>query len=328
MKTFFYLQLIKNIYHNIYRFVTLQPARNYLDGIYGETPTNISYPTFQPVTYSMNYISINDAYNISKAMNESGNIYGVSNSSVDSHLIKNSEWGACSYLSYSKYGTNGEKIDINNADLDNSVTSCYAVTGCTNGKIETIVTIIDIDEINMVTGNNPTASGVYVWNQKEGTKASSTFNMTGVYDLNGGTWEKTASYIANGHPNLKLYGESLAYNQDVLKKKGTKYTMVYPHDSNLDNTSIVDNAENRDAAGQANYAINKVYGDGIRETSSSGIGFAAWNQEYSYFAGLFRPFFFYSGSFFDSTSSGTFSYSQTIGHGYYMDSFRVVVTPI
>ena len=78
-------------------------ARNWLDGIYGETPTNISYPVFQPLTYSMNYISHNDAYNICRVMNESGNIYGLKTSSSDTHLMKSSEWGMVSYLSYSKY---------------------------------------------------------------------------------------------------------------------------------------------------------------------------------------------------------------------------------
>ena len=51
----------------------------------------------------MNYIDINDAYNICKVMNESGNIYGFTTNSSDTHLMKNSEWGMVSYLSYSKY---------------------------------------------------------------------------------------------------------------------------------------------------------------------------------------------------------------------------------
>ena len=50
---------------------SIQDARNWLDGIYGESLPKISYPVFQPLTYSMNYTNVNDAYNISKAMNES-----------------------------------------------------------------------------------------------------------------------------------------------------------------------------------------------------------------------------------------------------------------
>ncbi len=80
-----------------------QPARNWLDGIYEGNFPQISYPVFQPLTYSMNYINHNDAYNICKAINETGNIYGFTTSSSDTHLIKSSEWGMISYLSYSKY---------------------------------------------------------------------------------------------------------------------------------------------------------------------------------------------------------------------------------
>ena len=80
-----------------------QPARNWLDGEYGSTTTAIKYPTFQGLTYSMNYINHNDAYRISKVLTEAGNIYGLNGSSTDSHLMKNSEWGAVAYLAQSKY---------------------------------------------------------------------------------------------------------------------------------------------------------------------------------------------------------------------------------
>ena len=68
-----------------------EDARNWLDGIYGPTKTSIKYPTFQGVTYAMNYINHNDSFNIAKVLNESGNIYGLSTSDSDSHLMKNSE---------------------------------------------------------------------------------------------------------------------------------------------------------------------------------------------------------------------------------------------
>ncbi len=48
----------------------------------------------------MNYINHNDAFNIAKAMTENGNIYGLTEN-TDSHLMKNSEWGAVAYLSQS-----------------------------------------------------------------------------------------------------------------------------------------------------------------------------------------------------------------------------------
>lgn len=47
-----------------------------------------------------------------------GNIYEVClnyNQILNSHMMKNSEWGAVAYLTQSQYGRNGHEIDINNS---------------------------------------------------------------------------------------------------------------------------------------------------------------------------------------------------------------------
>ena len=91
-----------------------QLARNWLDGVYGKKQIAIKYPTFQGGKYSMNYINHNDAFNISKAIaGDSNNIYGLKSNSTDSHLIKNSEWGAVAYLGQSQYGLYNKNIRIN-----------------------------------------------------------------------------------------------------------------------------------------------------------------------------------------------------------------------
>ena len=171
-------------------------ARNWLDGIYGETTTNIKYPTFQPKTFSMNYLTINDAYNISKVLTENGNIYGLNNITTDSHLIKNSEWGAVAYLSHSKYALNAGEAYRNNINLNsgnkirtekkgkNGVDSVYAVTGVTTGTTNAGEKQTTIEIINN-TKNNENNNGIYTWEQIEGQKASSTGNMYGIYDMDG-----------------------------------------------------------------------------------------------------------------------------------------------
>ena len=54
-------------------------------------------------------------------MKNSGNQYGL-NTTTDTHMIKNSEWGAVAYLSYSKYGTctdgTCKEVNINNSSRD------------------------------------------------------------------------------------------------------------------------------------------------------------------------------------------------------------------
>ena len=293
-----------------------QSARNWLDGKYGTTTTAIKYPTFQPKTYSMNYISISDAYNISRALTENGNIYGLS-SSTDSHLMKNSEWGAVAYLSHSKYGTNGVEPYINNINLNNTTQSVYAVTGVTTGTTNAGAKTTTIEKINGATGNTAN-DGIYTWDQIEGQKASTTLNMYGVYDFSGGIWERTAGYIANGNGNLKTYGASVAYDGDSLKTESTKYTTVYP-DGQEDNANI-------DESSKINYQTNKyIYGDGIRETSTEGTGTTSWNGDYSYFPALYSAFTIRGGHPWSGNSGGGFYFTCGGGSSHYCNGFRSVL---
>ncbi|MFR0823516.1 MAG: hypothetical protein ACLSHH_07945 [Clostridia bacterium] len=314
-----------------------QTARNWLDGIYGSTKTAIKYPTFQPVTYSMNYINHNDAFNIAKAMTENGNIYGLTGS-ADSHLMKNSEWGAVAYLSQSKYGLDGIDIAINNVNLNSGgakrtntagksgVDSVYAVTGCTTGSTtagETVKTMANINETTGNTANN----GVYTWDQLNGCKASSTGNIYGIYDLSGGTYERTAAYVANSHGELKTYGASIAYDGNTLRTASTKYTTAYPFDSSTDNTGITNNETNLNTASANNYKKNTlIYGDGIRETSTAGTGSSSWYGDYSYYPGLYDPFSFRGGALWNGSDAGLFYFYRFSGNSRFNNGFRAVLT--
>ena len=299
-----------------------QPARNWLDGKYGSTTTAIKYPTFQGLTYSMNYINHNDAYRISKVLTESGNIYGLNSSSTDSHLMKNSEWGAVSYLSQSKYGLDGTNIVINSVYLNNTTKSVYAVTGCASSTADASAVSTTIGALN-----NRTQSSVYVWTQKNGTAASSTGTIYGIYDMSGGTWERTASIVNNGNSNLTTYGSQIM--ADLNNGGSTKYITVYPHDSSKDNTSISNTDANINTASQANYVKNtKIYGDGIRETSTAGTGKSSWYSDYSYFAGLYFPFFVRGGSYGDTSGAGLFYFNRTTGVSDYIGGFRSVLVSL
>ena len=299
-----------------------QPARNWLDGKYGSTTTAIKYPTFQGLTYSMNYINHNDAYRISKVLTESGNIYGLNSSSTDSHLMKNSEWGAVSYLSQSKYGLDGTNIVINNVNLNNSTKSVYAVTGCASSTANANAVSTTIGALN-----NRTQSSVYVWTQKNGTAASSTGTIYGIYDMSGGTWERTAGLVNNGNSNLTTYGSQVI--ADLNNGKSTRYITVYPHDSSKDSTSITNTDANLNTASQANYVKNtKIYGDGIRETSTAGTGKSSWYSDYSYFAGLNTPFFVRGGNYGSTSGAGLFYFNRNNGTSNYSNGFRSVLVSL
>ena len=295
------------------------PARNWIDGVYGNTKTSIKYPTFQGLAYSMNYTNHNDAFNISRALTESGNIYGLSSATTDSHLMKNSEWGAVAYLAQSKYGLNGTNIYINNANLRNSQTSAYAITGCAGETEDAAELGVKIDNSTKKPVSTDNTKKIYTWTQKSGTKASTTGTIYGVYDMSGGTWERTAGLVNNGNENLATYGQSLL--NALNNGKSSKYVTVYPH-----NASVDKNGANIDTASQSNWEANKkIYGDGIRETSTAGTGKNSWYTDYSCFPAVYAPFSGRGGYLWDGEGAGLFYFSRYNGGSDYGSGFRSVL---
>ena len=297
-------------------------ARNWIDGVYGSTTTAIKYPTFQGLAYSMNYINHNDAFSISRALTESGNIYGLSSSSTDSHLMKNSEWGAVAYLAQSKYGLNGTNIYINNANLRNSQTSAYAITGCAGETEDAAELGVKIDNSTKKPVSTDNTKKIYTWTQANGTKASTTGTIYGIYDMSGGAWEKTASLVNNGNGNLSTYGQSLM--NSLVNGKSSQYVTVYPH-----NASVDKNGANINTASQSNWEANKkIYGDGIRETSTAGTGKNSWYTDYSYFPAVDAPFSERGGLYWDGEGAGLFYFFPGDGNSYFDAGFRSVLVAL
>ena len=294
-------------------------ARNWIDGVYGSTTTAIKYPTFQGLAYSMNYINYNDAFSISRALTENGNIYGLSKSTTDSHLMKNSEWGAIAYLAQSQYGLNGTNIYINNANLRNSQQSAYAITGCAGETEDAAEVGVKIDTATNKPVTTDSTKKIYTWTQANGTKASTTGTIYGIYDMSGGAWERTASLVNNGNGNLTTYGKSLM--NSLINGKSSQYVTAYPFDSAVDK-----NGANIDTARAANYAKNtQIYGDGIRETSTGGTGKTSWHTDYSYFPAVGDPFFVRGGGFWYGEVAGLFSFNRGTGRSSYASGFRSVL---
>ena len=279
-----------------------QPARNFYE-VYGSKTTAIKYPTFQGLTYSMNYINHSDAFSISRALTDDNNIYKLSNKETDSHLIKNSEWGAVSYLGQSQYGLNGTNIRINNLTLNNSVKTIYAVTGYASKTSDDA-------------GATSSTSDVYKWTEKEGQTASCTGTIYGIYDMSGGAWERSAAIVNNGNGNLNTYGKAIM--NALNNGKSSEYVTVYPKGET--------SGQSLDDASKSNYIANtKIYGDAIRETSTTGLGQTSWYSDYSYFVGAYGPFFVRGGSYWATSVAGLFYFNRNDGNSNYNNGFRSVL---
>lgn len=88
-----------------------------LDGIWVgkfEPTGTIDSITIVPGLTSIRSQMVSTMFSATRAMQNAGNQYGFETSGIDTHVMKNSEWGATAYLSHSKYGKNAE-VTINAA---------------------------------------------------------------------------------------------------------------------------------------------------------------------------------------------------------------------
>jgi hypothetical protein len=129
------------------------------------------------------------------------------NVALNSHLIKNSEWGAVAYLAYSKYGRNGTEVTINNnADL---------LTGYAGERIS----------------DNYSATKTFLYNTPEGQLASTTGNIFGVYDMSGGLWEYVSAYYSGStSDDLTKNGGAFVYqtgSESAINSAGNFLATAY-----------------------------------------------------------------------------------------------------
>ena len=139
-----------------------------------ETTGNATTPMIKPNMVSLINQSINTQFSTSKKFGTS--TYG-STSKIDAHMMKNSEWGATTYLSYSAYGINNEMY-INNSEKYYTGRSAGVDPIKWTGTLGTYTW-----------DGKDTYSGNYASDRTLSTKASTTGNVTGIYDMSGGTIE-------------------------------------------------------------------------------------------------------------------------------------------
>ena len=162
-----------------------------------ETTGTASSPTILPDVQSLTNQNVSTQFTTAQLLG--GSTYGIT-TNADSHMMKNSEWGAAAYLSHSKYGVNRE-VYINN--------SKFYYTGRSGGNVGGKTPIN-----GTYTDQTPTAQfigyGYYTWdgyllnyntNTKSSTRdlskvASTTGNITGIYDMSGGAQEYVMGYYS------------------------------------------------------------------------------------------------------------------------------------
>ena len=203
-------------------------------------------------------IQVKNIFSVCRKMTNPDDV--LAGSTVDSHMMKNTEWGAVAILSQSKYGIYNpqssikEPIDGTSRRIWNNPSSSY-ITGSVGSSEDA-----------------KSQSSVNKYNSVNGPKASTTGTVYGVYDMAGGSWEYVAGVLKGNSTDLE-YANSKFDISNQVKPEGMsdldfakKYLDLYNY-----RTSYSDYSE-------------YIIGDGTVETKG-------WNGDYSHFAYSSNPVF-------------------------------------
>ncbi len=169
----------------------------------------------------------------------------------DSHMMKNTEWGAVAYLSHSQYGTctDGVCQEVyvnNNSDF---ITGYVAVNQPTTGHTGSNISCKTTPEACNEYGTTSDVTRPWTDESMLGL-ASTTGNISGVYDMAGGSWEYVMGVMISKDGKL-VSGHNSTYNSNFIG------VFTEPQDdSNVANQS---KKEWTEADGGSPYPNNKYY---------------------------------------------------------------------
>ena len=268
----------------------------------------------KPNTYSWRSIQVANAFYSSYDYQRS----------LDSHMMKNTEWGAVAYLQHSAYGS-ATNVRINNnlsyitAYQANNEPTC-GYTG-TNEECNTYC-------------NDGTCNTAY----PNSVLASTTGNITGIYDMSGGAWEYVMGIMLDeaGNP---MSGRNSLYNSGF---NGTFGCPTCNSDSS-GLTSLIGGYDWPDKKYYDTYAYalidgqyqRRILGDATGEIGSFDTitylsvtrQIGSWYIDQANFVWANVPWFLRGAARSDGSSSGVFAFGDEgalIGRD---NSFRLILTP-
>ena len=251
-----------------------------LSASYGGGNTTGLDTIIKPNVTSWRYINVSNIHTVATKVSASGNRYGFSES-MNSHAMKNSEWAVVSYLSQSKYGKLGNRnFTGSNKEVYQNKSEQYII-GCSYGS----------------PGNGNTDYGCqYTYDiEINGTGASTTGNIYGVYDMSGGVLE----YVM-GNYNDMVGSSGFREPLTLESKYYDKYTN--------NNVSLACNG-------------SECLSYGLSET-------VGWYNDYHNMVSEEYPWLVHGGFFNNNTGAGVFNFvAWFFGNADSNVSFRLVISP-
>ena len=257
--------------------------------------SNSSYltPTIKPNTTSWRHIQVANAFYASRKMQtEKYEVYGfkANDESYDTHMSKNIEWASVAYLSQSQYGKYGNNTYAAN-DKEVYINNCAQY-----------ITGIAGDTTSAEASDSTCTENTY--ETLKGQKASTTGNITGVYDMSGGADEYVMGAMDDGSNKPILKSSGFTDNGDTNKLPAAKYYDLYT-------SATLSQA----CDGQV------CYGHALSET-------AGWYGDGQYLLSSTSPWFRRGGAYNHILTAGVFRFSADTGGASLWWSFRLALAPI
>ena len=255
---------------------------------------------------------VSTMFTVSREMSNSGNVYGLNNATTDSHMMKNTEWGAVAYLSqsvYGKYANSAYSGANKEVYINNYWNNSQTLTGCSAGDPSTA---------------SATTCAYTYEKSNTGTGASTTGNIYGVYDMSGGAYEYVMGNMkANGNTQQQS-GYQTASNQNS-GFNGPNYTggattggRAYPAAKYYDTYNY--STSNND------HSTRYIPGDATYEVSQGDGQNSGWYSDYAVFVYSLWPWFSRGGRYSLTTGAGVFYFDRDYGEAYNTFSFRLVLS--
>ncbi len=254
-----------------------------------ETTGSGDEPTILPNITSLRNQNVSTQFNTSLKLKN----YLSTVATTDSHMMKNSEWGAVAYLSQTIYGKYGNSNYTGASKEVYKNDSNYYYTGRSSGTYQQS----DSSLSGTCLYNNITNRGNGIGSCGGG--ASTTGNITGIYDMSGGTIEYVMGYLTIASAT---WGATSSSNYaGFTSAPAGKYYDVYTNSNLLT---------------ACNEGICK--GHALSETSS-------WYNDYSAFVYSSIPWLARGGSCNSTTYAGVFNLNGRIGNAVSDTTFRSVI---
>ena len=266
----------------------------------------------KPNQKSLTSINLATMYNTSRSTAINALKYGLNAQSIDTHMMKNMEWGAIAFLTNSIYGryndsstciASGCEVWINNINtgygngtaVDGQPQWGPSITGCAGTSTSAGVS----------SSQTACASG-YDWKTK-GVNASTTGNQYGIYDMSGGAWEYVMGVQKDSSGNVQVGSSGFS----ISSLPDSKYYDLYDYQA-------------EDGVGYTRYHLGDATREVLKNTSSQGQN--AWWSDYSYNIYSLYPWVARGGRYNTGSSAGVFYFDRHGGWGGSLYSFRSVLS--